>query len=372
VLASLPARYVHLLVDACHAEAVVRPRGADLPSVPVETDEARSALERGTLARFPHAGAILAATRAQEAHEWDRLQHGVFTYELLSALRGGADVNLDGRVEYSEVFAFVAAANHGVVNPRAALDVRVYPPALNPGAQLVDLRTAGGAPRLEGDGRGSVSLRIEDDLGRSVAAVHAEAGVRFNLALPSGRGFFVRAADGREAEFQPAAGERVPFASLSWRAAGTRARGALDTALDRGLFLMPFGPAYYRGFVGARPELMAVAMSSAPEGRWDQGADPFLSPSGYAFAGATVLGVMTAVLTAAAISARGDFDEAPYQKESAEALDRLQLYRNLAIATGVAAAGAAGLGIYLKWRVAPVVEAGRNDRAFGIALRATW
>ena len=87
----------------------------------------------------------------------------------------------------------------------------------------------------------------------SVAAVHAEAGVRFNLALPSGRGFFVQAADGREAEFLPAAGERVPFASLAWRAAGTRARGALDTALERGLFLTPFGPAYYRGFVGARP-----------------------------------------------------------------------------------------------------------------------
>ena len=97
-----------------------------------------------------------------------------------------------------------------------------------------------------------------------------------------------------------------------------------------------------------------------------------MSPSGYAFAGAAVLGVMTAALTAAAISARADFDEAPYQKDSAEALDRLHLYRNLAIATGVAAAGAAGLGLYLRWRVAPVVEAGRNNRAFGIALRATW
>jgi hypothetical protein len=47
-------------------------------------------------------------------------------------------------------------------------------------------------------------------------------------------------------------------------------------------------------------------------------------------------------------------------------------FRNLAIASGVAAAGAAGLGLYLRWRVAPVVEASRNDRAFGLALRATW
>jgi len=40
--------------------------------------------------------------------------------------------------------------------------------------------------------------------------------------------------------------------------------------------------------------------------------------------------------------------------------------------TGGAAAAAAGLGLYLRWRVAPMVDASRNDRAFGLALRATW
>ena len=50
----------------------------------------------------------------------------------------------------------------------------------------------------------------------------------------------------------------------------------------------------------------------------------------------------------------------------------MRLYRGLAIASGVAAVGAAGLGLYLKWSVAPVIEAATNDRAFGLALQGRW
>jgi uncharacterized caspase-like protein len=48
----------------------------------------------------------MASASNTQAHEWDDYQTGVFTHELLSGLRGGADVNGDGRVEYSEMAAF--------------------------------------------------------------------------------------------------------------------------------------------------------------------------------------------------------------------------------------------------------------------------
>lgn len=373
ILQSLPARYVHLLIDACHAEAIVRPRGADLPLIAVDPDEASAVLGRTTLARFPNAGAILAASRAKEAHEWDRLQHGVFTYELLSALRGGGDVNLDGSIEYSEVFAFITAANHGVGNPRASLDVRVYPPLINPRAQLIDLRSVTRAQRLDSDGRGPTSLRIEDDLGRSVAAVNTEPGLGFSLRLPSDRGLFLKLSDGREAEIRPGVAEVIPLVDLVWRKPPTRTRGALDSALDHGLFTMPFGPAYYRGFVGGRPELMPVPLITAPGSRPESGSNPSrLGSSGYAFVGAGVLAAVTGVLVVAAVRARHDFDDAPYQRDGAAALDRMHLYRGLAAASCVAAVGAAGLGLYLKLRVAPVIEEGTNDHAFGLALHGRW
>ena len=130
ILGKLPADYVHLFVDACHAEAVVRPRDAAAIAVPISAGEANALLVRSTLARFPHVGAIVAASNDAQAHEWDVLGQGVFTHELLSALRGAADVNHDGRIEYSEIYAFLGAANRGIDDTRARLSVVAHPPEI--------------------------------------------------------------------------------------------------------------------------------------------------------------------------------------------------------------------------------------------------
>jgi uncharacterized caspase-like protein len=113
VLSRLPATYVHLLVDACHAESIVRPRDSNAEVVSVSPEEANALLVGSTLAGFPNVGAILVSSRDAQAHEWDAIGHGVFTHELLSALRGAADVNGDRLIEYSEISAFMSAANRG-------------------------------------------------------------------------------------------------------------------------------------------------------------------------------------------------------------------------------------------------------------------
>ena len=89
VLPALPARTVHLIIDACHAEALIRPRDVSADTVEVSASEVASAELRSRLANLPNVGALMASASNTQAHEWDDYQTGVFTHELLSGLRGG-------------------------------------------------------------------------------------------------------------------------------------------------------------------------------------------------------------------------------------------------------------------------------------------
>jgi hypothetical protein len=60
VIAPLPARYVHLVIDACHAGAIVRSRDVDATLESLSPEDVRSYLDEATLDRFPNVGAILA------------------------------------------------------------------------------------------------------------------------------------------------------------------------------------------------------------------------------------------------------------------------------------------------------------------------
>src|SRR5258706_222403 len=67
VLAALPARYVHIFVDACHAESVVRPRDLEAQVVALGAEDVQAYAARSTLARFPHVGALVATASAAQA-----------------------------------------------------------------------------------------------------------------------------------------------------------------------------------------------------------------------------------------------------------------------------------------------------------------
>lgn len=120
VIGRVPAAYVHLIVDACNAGAVVGVRGpAELDAQETEvTLPERLAVGEGAQRTWPTVGVVIATTAGQEAHEWARIESGVFTHEVISGLLGAADVNGDGRIEYSELAAFIAAA-------RYTLDARI-------------------------------------------------------------------------------------------------------------------------------------------------------------------------------------------------------------------------------------------------------
>src|SRR4029078_8213906 len=126
-------------------------------------------LEEEQLARYPRAGVIVATSGDHETHEWSRYQDGILSHELRSALTGGARVNGDGRIEYSELRAFLAAANARVKNPEARVEVFSHPPALDRHRPLFDLRAAelaGRATRFLHFGAGLAGrFHVEDDRG---------------------------------------------------------------------------------------------------------------------------------------------------------------------------------------------------------------
>lgn len=261
ILDQLPAEAVHLLIDACHAEAVVRPRDLETQRVAVSASEQTTVLLNSTLARYPRVGAILAAASDSQAHEWDQVRQGVFTYELLSALRGGADVNRDGRIEYSEVYAFMSAANRAVENPRARLFLVARPPDIDRRAALVDFnafRATTQTTRLLAIPPSASAWHVDDEAGRRLATVHGEQGFAVDLWLPAQRPIFIRTGD-REARI-PAGGATIPFSDLKFGPASVRARGSVDEAVRRGLFSSTFGRGYYSGFVDRNSDFIPVAL----------------------------------------------------------------------------------------------------------------
>jgi hypothetical protein len=352
VLAPLDGLVVHLLVDACHAEAVVRPRDAQAAIVDIPAAQIAAYLDSTTLTRFPRVGLIVASSRDAQAHEWDAYEGGVFTHELLSGLRGAADVNGDGRVEYSEMAAFLAAANRAVSTPQARLRTVVQAPPAQPRAPLATLGTGRGG-WLEGRPAFLGGLHVEDGRGDRLVDLRSEPGARIALLLPTGVPLYVRTQE-REAELRLRPGEHVDFAALSFKQAALRPRGAVDTSLRQGLFATAFGGSYYRGFVDSQSALVSVELPAGDLGLVDNTPPPappvrHREAAAMALGAAGALGVTSAIFGVATWRARDDYANAVTAREIDDAASRYDRHRLTALGTGGAAVIAAGLGLYLWW-----------------------
>jgi hypothetical protein len=346
VFAALPAHVVHFFVDACHAEAVVRPRDLTAQVVDVSPAERLAQATRTTLARFPQVGAVIASTADTESHEWDLYGSGIFTHQLLSGLRGAADVNGDQRVEYSEMAAFLSAANREVPDPRARLKTVVVAPRIDPHAALVNLAVARRVGRLRGQMAALGALHLEDERGNRLADLRSEPGFRIGLVLPADELIYLRAEDGQEVALRLRPGESRDVAQLALSPAATRPRGAVDLMLRRGLFAAAFGPAYYRGFVD-QTDFIPVLFATAPREDAVETRARGRTTTWLSFAAAGGLGVAAASFGVAARDARQDFDHAVYQRDSALARDRYESRGNIALGLAAGAIIAAAVGLWL-------------------------
>jgi hypothetical protein len=344
VLDRLRSQAVHLVIDACHAEAVVRPRDIEAKSVEIRPEDLIEHLSKASSARYPHVGLVVASSRGAATHEWDLYQSGVFTHEVISGLRGVADVNHDGRVEYGELAAFLAAANRGVIDPRARVSSIVQPPASGAHRALSHLVPRSALGWLTGIPSSTGRFFIEDRRGNRILDGHAEPGFSISVSVPPEELLFLRNLDD-EAELLVKSGAEIQFGVLVFRSRPLRPRGAMEMSLREGLFLMPYGPAYYSGYVDR--------MESSAESTRFAALQP--RPTNHVLVwtlrgGSAALLTTSAIFGALAWSAHSDFENTTYQRPAAEASDRYRLDATLAISfaiSGLACAAASyfvGLG----------------------------
>lgn len=375
-LFGLEADSVHLMVDACHAAGLVSPRGVieaetSATSRPLTDTERAGLLRAGLLERYPHVGAILGASAGRESHEWSRLRGGVFTHELLSALSGAADVNVDGQIAYSEAAAFISAANRAVADDRARPQVVAMPPRLNHNAPILSLAWLKQPRLLRGQVGDLGRFHIEDERGQRLLEAHLESGQALRLLLPKGILLWIRAGE-REARLEPNQAQGESLGQLKFQPPRVAARGATEQALRIGLFAKPFGKAYYQGYVEGRNEL-GVAFAKADPAQIEHRAQrPSRLASGLLFAGAGLGLAGAAVFGGLAIDARLDYQNTQLERPAQQALERQERYQYLAIGSATLCAALAIIG-YLTWpeEKLVLVPSAQAD-GFGLTLASTF
>lgn len=258
IVAASPADHTHMLVDACHAFALVAGRGDG--GKDDEGDAAFASFLSGhDLERYPNVGFLTAATDSQQTHEWSRIRSGVFSHLVRSALSGAGDVNHDGVLEYSEVAAFVDNASVDLSGKGQRLRTFAWPPQRDRRQPIVDLHQAKDVRFAVLGDEVSGRLFVERESGERWAEFNKPKGARWSLALPK-EAVFLR---NETQELVIASSddivrvEHMPDTSYA-----IESRGSADVALQSALFKRPFDDGYYRAYVQAKPELHAVTEAS--------------------------------------------------------------------------------------------------------------
>lgn len=179
-LEALPATMRFVLLDACQSGAFTRAKGST-PAEDFSFNSARAISSEGL--------AIIASSASSElSQESGALGSSYFTHHLVSALRGAADTDSDGRVSLDEAYRYTYRAT---VASTMATRVGAQHPTMES-----DLRGRGEAILTEVQGRGA-TLDLRRDLqgrvlisalpSKSVwAEVDKAAGQAVEIALPAG------------------------------------------------------------------------------------------------------------------------------------------------------------------------------------------
>lgn len=237
--ASLASRN-HVVIDACSSFFAVAGKGPGGERTPL----------RGPLgdedALPPRTGFVLSSSSDGVSHEWERFQAGVFSYEVRSALRGGADADGDGRVTYGELGGFLARANAAIANARFRPDFLVVAPDVD--AVALDsplLAWPESEARLALDGDPG-HVYVEAVSGTRVLDVHPTANQALALRVPADRPLFIRRADESEERTLQAPGA-ARYSELASAPSSVTRKGAAQLAFEQ-LFAEPFDVAAVQAF----------------------------------------------------------------------------------------------------------------------------
>lgn len=356
VVRGSPADVNHLVLDACAAFFMIRPRGppegeAEAQGRPL-SPELLDVLRDGRDADLAWArtGVIVSTSSGAAVHETAELGGGVFSYLLRSALAGAADANGDGRVEYAEAAAFIAASSRQIPDPRARLQIHARAPQQRPNAALSDVSGRPSDRFLAVDLEQSARVRVLDSRGLPWAELYREEGSPVLLRLPSDPLLLVQVGE-REAVLVPRKAGAYALSSLTFEpAANTR---ALPGPFQR-LFETPYGPVFLAGFLAATP-LPAPVAGPPLAVTFAAGSEPPLRvplrPAAVvAFVGAGLLTITAATCVGGNLLAFGDLNrrfEEGASFESRKALE-VEAWRTGATTAGIGAlvAGVVGGGLW--------------------------
>lgn len=231
----------HLVVDACSAYMLLNARGDAEPDVEAAFEQF---FEAQALDEYPDVGAVLATSGIGPTHEWSGYQGGVFSHEVRSALAGAADADGNGRVEYVEVEAFLAAANLDVPILKGRPKVFVHSPRIERRATLVQIDESQPALTLPAELSGHYVL--EDGRGLRHAELHKESGFAVQLRLTPGLSYVLRDDSGADLlRIDRAHGPTQLLLPLEPQPSADKRRGETS---PHGVFGTAFGPRFAAGF----------------------------------------------------------------------------------------------------------------------------
>lgn len=251
LLSRSPASTNHVFIDACKSYFLVFDRGPG---------GRRSAytgpqIVKSVPARLDNTGFVLSTSSDRDSHEWERYQGGILSHELRSALRGAADVDLDGHIDYAELGAFLTTANRSIRNPRFRPDFLVRPPGQD--LERVVFAWPGHKASLQFPGGSWGHFYVETAQGVRLLDAHPAPGQPLALWTPSERPLFVRANSGRT-EYVIRSSEPTNVAEIVPSSPEVAARGAVNLALEQ-LFKSPFSDTDVRHFLASVPPEDALA-----------------------------------------------------------------------------------------------------------------
>jgi hypothetical protein len=220
---------LHLLIDACASFFLAFGRGPG-----GERRSLAQFVDVETLAGDDRVGLFLSTSSAAESHEWEAYQSGVFSHEVRSGLLGPADIDLDRKITYRELYAFISSANAAIPNARYRPEVFARPPASSD--VIIDLSTAT-LPVLDVPNALAGRYLLETSAGVRLADFHSGEGMAVRLLRPRGA-LFLRRVDSGDEWRLPSSTGTVSLASLPKATSETRARGALHESFQM-LFAEP-------------------------------------------------------------------------------------------------------------------------------------
>ncbi len=241
ILARSPADENHIIIDACRSYFVVFGKG------PGGQRRTHNLILQDTRDRFPNTGFVLSTSSDRDSHEWARFRGGIFSHEVRSGLRGGADIDLNAAISYNELSAFIDTANKTLSNSRYRPDSVILPPRTQ-GAQPDVLLSWGASDTLMVTDEASLGhMVLEDSRGVRLADAHPAPGQKLLLRTPTSRPLFLRGFEGNEEYVINQPGPAVVLSQRRTSPPAVLTRGPAHLAF-RMLFSAPFGPAVLRAF----------------------------------------------------------------------------------------------------------------------------